>query len=52
MQNAKFKLMLTIDAEMCLHLMFQISSRKIEWQNNYRNFVGDRLAIWLCIYES
>ena len=46
MQNARFQLMPTIDAKLCSHLMFQNSFRNIKRQNNYRNFLDDRLELW------
>ena len=46
MQNPSFHLIHTIDAKLCFRLMFQNSLRNIERQNNYRNFLDDRLELW------
>ena len=46
MQNARFQLMHTFDVKLCSHLMFENSFRNIERQNNYRNFLDDRLELW------
>ena len=50
MQKVRFQLMHTIDAKLCSHLMFQNSFRNIERQNNYRNFLDDRIELWPSIY--
>ena len=44
--NAIFQLMHTIDAKLCSYLMFQNSFRNIQRQNNYHNFLNDRLELW------
>ena len=45
-QKARSQLIYTIDAKLCSHWMFQNSFRNTERQNNFCNFLDDRLELW------